>query len=137
MSPEELIKTLYTQEDVQADYSYLNKMPEVKGECPVGVGQGVAAQVCKTPIIATKCNENLLQVLKNGKINNLPNMFLAMARDAADKNLQSATLIVGLGGDDTRGVLPGQYIPQLWLVVHRMPDDKEIDEHSNTPGENI
>ncbi len=139
MSPEEVLNSLYTQENVQADYSYLREMPsetQMKGNCPVGVGQGVAAQVCKTPLIAPKCNENLMQVLNNGKINNLPNMFLAMARDANEKNLPSATLVVGLGGDDTRGVLPGQYIPQLWLVIHRMPDEKDVNEHSPTPGEN-
>lgn len=138
MSPEQILESLYTQEDIQADYSYVKEMPtekQMKGSCPVGVGQGVAGQVVRTPLIAPRCNENLMQAINSGKMSNLPNMFAAMAVDASDKELESATLVVGLGGDDTRGVLPGQYIPQLWLVIHRMPNDKKLDDHCPTPGE--
>lgn len=139
-SPEEIVASLYTEEVIMPPhYMDVRELPEggkeIKGKLPIGVGQGCAAQVCRTPLIAPKCNENLHKILRpGGKINHLPNMFLAMAQDAAEKDLPSATLAVGLYDDDTRGVLPGQYVAQLWLVIHRMPDEKKVEENVSVPG---
>lgn len=141
MTPEEkAIANLYTQSDCIPDYgNYMDvdALPEkqeikAKGGGPCGVDHGIAAQVTRTPVIAPKCNENLHKILgPNGKINHLPNMFLAMAQDAAaqDPPLPSATLAIGMYGDDTAGVLPGQYVAELHLVIHRMPDDKKVTEN--------
>jgi len=121
------------------NYMDVSKMGEggevrAKGGGPVGVDHGIAAQVVRTPVIAPKCNENLHKILgPNGKINHLPNMFLAMAQDASAKELPSATLVVGMYGDDTAGILPGQYVAELHLVIHRMPDDKEVTENVPVP----
>lgn len=141
LSPEEILEGLYTQEDVTPNhYVEWEDIPvegneiQMKGKLPIGVDQGVAAQVCRTPLISPKCNTNLHEILK-GKINHLPNMFLAMAQEAADKNLPSSTLVIGLCGDDTSGVLPGQYISQIWLVIHRMSDEKKIEESLPVPGQ--
>ena len=142
MTPEEQLDALYSQEDVFPQY-YMDvaAIPssgevQIKGKLPIGVDHGISAQVCRTPVIAPKCNENLHKILgPGGKINHLPNMFLAMAQDANENQLPSATLIVGLCDDDTTGVLPGQYICQLWLVIHRMSDEKKVEENVPVPGQ--
>ena len=102
---------------------------------PIGVESSVAAQVIKTPLIAPKCTENLNQAIQGEKFTHLPNMFLQMARDASDKSLPSATLVVPFHENDTKGVLPGQYVSEIHLVIHRMPDDKEVEESVPVPGE--
>jgi hypothetical protein len=146
MTPEEqAIHDLYHQEvcapDYSGDYMDISKLPEgggiqARGGGPCGVDHGIAAQVHRTPVIAPKCNTNLHKLLgPNGKINHLPNMFLAMAQDAAAKELPSATLAIGMYGDDTSGILPGQYVAELHLVIHRMPDDKEVAENVPVPRE--
>jgi len=134
MTPEEL----YSQEDVFPNYMDVGEVGEVQieGKLPIGVDHGISAQVCRTPIIAPKCNDILHKILvPGGKINHLPNMFGAMAQDANEQKLPSATLVVGLCDDDTTGVLPGQYVCQLWLVIHRMPDEKKVGENLPVPGQ--
>lgn len=133
-------KELYSQEDVLPNYVDVSDLPEreieMKGKLPIGVDHGVAAQICRTPVIASKCNEILHKILEpGGRINHLPNMFLAMAQDASEKKLPSATLVIGLYDDDTSGVLPGQYVCQLWLVIHRMSDEKKVEESLSVPGQ--
>ena len=133
------IEDLYTQEDILPDYMDVSKLPsaengpierKIEGKLPIGVDQGLAAMVVRTPVIANRCTQNLCKILgPKGKIQHLPNMFAAMAQDAKDQDLPTATLAIGLYDDDTRGVLPGQYVCELHLVVHRMPDDKSPDKH--------
>jgi hypothetical protein len=133
-TPEEQVQNQFHQVVVMPSYIELNGMPDFQPEqeagVPIGVDQGVAAQVCRTPIIAPKCIKNLISILgPKGKINHLPNMFLGMAQDAKENELPTATLAIGLYDDDTSGMLPGQYVAELHLVVHRLPDDKELAEN--------
>jgi hypothetical protein len=133
------IEDLYTIEDIMPDYLDVGKIPEVgdepgvrkiSGKLPIGVDQGVSAQICRTPVVAPRCNENLHKILgPKGKIQHLPNMFLAMAQDASAQELPTATLAIGLYDDNTAGILPGQYVCELHLVIHRMPDDKDMRKH--------
>jgi len=142
MTPEEQLDALYSQEDIFPEYYMdVKELPEsgevrITGKLPIGVDHGISAQVCRTPVIAPKCNENLHKILgPNGKINHLPNMFLAMAQEANEQKLPSSTLVVGLCDDNTTGVLPGQYVYQLWLVIHRMSDEKKVEENVPVPGQ--
>lgn len=136
---DDIIQQLYSQEDIlPATYLDSSKMGndiEIKGPpLPIGVNQGVAAQILRTPIIAPKCNQIIHGLLgPNGKINHLPNMFLAMAQAAVRNNLPVDKLAIGLYGDDTSGVLPGQYVCEMHLVIYRMPDEKEIAENVPIP----
>jgi len=141
-TPEEILKSLYTQEVIQPNYIDVGEIKEsgdieIKGPpLPIRVGQGVAAQVHKTPPIARKCTLNLVEAFKpNGKFNHIPNMFLAMAQNAEANDLPHDVLAVGLYDDDTTGVLPKQYVLQLWLVIHRMPDEKKVNENLPVPGQ--
>lgn len=102
---------------------------------PIGVDSSAAAQVIRTPLIAGKCTENLNKAIKTDKFNHMPNMFLKMAQDAEEQKLPSATLVIPFHENDTAGVLPGQYVSELHLVIHRMPDDKELEESISVPGE--
>lgn len=102
---------------------------------PIGVESNVAAQIIKTPLIAPKCSENLNQAIQGEKFTHLPNMFLQMARDADENGLPAATLVVPFHENNTAGVLPGQYVSEIHLVIHRMPDDKSVEESVPVPGE--
>ena len=62
------------------------------------------------------------------KLDSLPNIFVRIATDAAEQNLPTATLVIGMC-EDTVGVLPRQYVAELHLVVYRMPDDKDPNEN--------
>jgi len=131
-TPEEIVKDQFFQETVLPSYVDVNGLPDLTPQAgiPMGVDQGVAAMVVRTPKLTRKCTLNLRELAKpGGKLQQLPSMFEAIANDAAEQNLPTATLVVGMYGDDTSGVLPGQYVAQLHLVVHRMPDDKEFAEN--------
>lgn len=101
---------------------------------PIGVDSNAAAQVVKTPLIAPKCVENLNQAIQKDTFTHLPNMFLKMATDAQKQDLPSATLVIPFHENDTAGVLPGQWVSEMHLVIHRMPDDKELEASVPVPG---
>lgn len=100
----------------------------------MGTKQGVAAQVVKTPLMADKCTENIRKAV--AELSAMPNVFAKIVQDANEQNLPSATLVIGMC-NDTVGVLPGQYVAQIHLVVHRMPDDKELNDNIPLPGQPI
>ena len=110
------------------------KKEAVKG-LPIGVESNAAAQVTRTPLIAPKCTQALNQAINKGALLNLPNMFASMAKDTEGQELPTATLVMPFHQNDTAGVLPGQYVTELHLVIHRMPDDKELEESVPVPGE--
>ena len=102
------------------------EMEKVTG-LPIGVESNAAAQVVRTPVISPECNEKLHKALKEGKFNHLPNMLLKMAQGANDREANKDVLIIPLY-EDTRGVLPGQYVAEIHLALYRMPDDKQVEE---------
>lgn len=99
------------------------------------INQSVKIQVSKTPRIAKVCTENLTKCLSSGRMNDLPDIFDTMVNDAIEHDLPTATLAIGLHENSADGVLPGQYVTEIHLVIKRFDGEEAGEEGVHSPTE--